>query len=38
VAADPARPGLGARFELRLPLADPARPDPDLLAYAASRR
>jgi signal transduction histidine kinase len=38
VASDPARPGLGARFELRLPLADPARPDPDLLAYAASSR
>ncbi len=29
-------PGLGARFELRLPLAEPA-PAP-FLAYAASRR
>jgi signal transduction histidine kinase len=37
VLADPVPPGRGARFELRLPLAEPSRP-PVALAYAASRR
>jgi signal transduction histidine kinase len=37
VLADPLPPGQGARFELRLPLAEPHRPPP-VLAYAASRR
>jgi two-component system OmpR family sensor kinase len=36
VATDPAPAGRGARFELRLPLAEPARPRH--LAYAASTR
>jgi signal transduction histidine kinase len=36
VLADPVPPDQGARFELRLPLAEPARPP--VLAYAASRR
>jgi signal transduction histidine kinase len=36
LVGEPTRPGAGARFELRLPLADPA--SEDVLAYAASTR
>jgi signal transduction histidine kinase len=36
LVGEPARPGAGARFELRLPLADPT--SEDVLAYAASTR
>jgi hypothetical protein len=36
LVGEPARAGAGARFELRLPLADPAAED--VLAYAASTR
>ena len=36
LAGEPARPGAGARFELRLPVAEPT--SDDLLAYAASTR
>jgi signal transduction histidine kinase len=41
VVCDPALGGQGARFELRLPLtpiAQPPEPNPDSVAYAASRR
>jgi signal transduction histidine kinase len=37
VLADPVPPAQGARFELRLPLAEPSQ-QPVALAYAASRR
>jgi signal transduction histidine kinase len=36
LVGEPTRPGAGARFELRLPLADPT--SEDVLAYAASTR